>query len=140
MRKQSSSLYEIRDPADDKLKLVATREMNRYHLGPDEDVRDTIAMDEFENLVEEVVDHRKIGNSTSVRDFDFRVRWTGLGPEEDTWHPEVERRFYGWKLAKTPPKPMDKFVFVQTIAIVGQWSRDRIVARRGYLPRFMDFV
>ena len=90
MRKQSSSLYEIRDPADDKLKLVATREMNRYHLGPDEDVRDTIAMDEFENLVEEVVDHRKIGNSTSVRDFDFRVRWTGLGPEEDTWHPYME--------------------------------------------------
>ena len=62
----------------------------RYHLGPDEDVRDTIAMDEFENLVEEVVDHRKIGNSTSVRDFDFRVRWTGLGPEEDTWHPYME--------------------------------------------------
>ena len=68
-----------------------------------------------------------------------RFPWE-IFPEEDTWHPEVERRFYGWKLAKTPPKPMDKFVFLQTIAIVGQWSRDRIVARRGYLPHFMDFV
>ena len=59
-------------------------------MGPDEDVRDTIAMDEYENLVEEVVDHRRIGDTASLRDIDFRVRWQGLGPEEDTWHPYQE--------------------------------------------------
>ena len=90
MKRLSSSTYEIRDPADDRIKRVAAREMHTYHVGPEEDVRDTIAMDEFENLVEKVVDHRRIGNSTSVRDIDFRVRWVGLGPEEDTWHPHQE--------------------------------------------------
>ena len=90
MQKLSSSTYEIRDPADDKLKRVHINEMHTYHVGPDEDVRDTIAMDEFENLVEKVIDHRRIKDSTSVRDIDFRVRWTGLGPEEDTWHPHQE--------------------------------------------------
>ena len=90
MKQISGSTYEIRDPADDKLRRVHVYEMHTYHLGPDEDVRDTIAMDEFENLVEEIVDHRRVKNSASVKDIDFRVRWTGLGPEEDTWHPYQE--------------------------------------------------
>ena len=40
--------------------------MHTYHLGPDEDVQDTIAMGEFENLVEEIVDHRRVENSSSA--------------------------------------------------------------------------
>ena len=59
-------------------------------MGPGEDVRDTIAMDEFENLVQEIVDHRRTPGSTGVRALDFKIRWTGLGPEEDTWHPYAE--------------------------------------------------
>ena len=90
MKQISGSTYEIRDPADDRLRRVHVNELHTYHLGPDEDVRDTIAMDEFENLVEEIVDHRRVENSSSVKDIDFRVRWTGLGPEEDTWHPYQE--------------------------------------------------
>ena len=90
MERLSNNTYTIRDPADDKLKTVHVQELYTYHVGPDEDVRDTIAMDEYENLVEEVVDHRRIGDTASLRDIDFRVRWQGLGPEEDTWHPYQE--------------------------------------------------
>ena len=47
-------------------------------------------MSTIENLVEEIVDHRRIGDTTSLKDIDFHVRWQGLGPEEDTWHPYIE--------------------------------------------------
>ena len=90
MERSSKSTYLVRDPADDKTKTVHVQEMHTYHVGPDEDVRDTIAMDEYENLVEEIVDHRRIGDTASLKDIDFRVRWQGLGPEEDTWHPYIE--------------------------------------------------
>ena len=78
-------------------------------MGPDEDVRDTIAMDEYENLVEEVVDHRRIGDTASLRDIDFRVRWQGLGPEEDTWHPYQEMTRKGglqafWEYVENHPE------------------------------------
>ena len=54
-KRLSNSTYEIRDPADDKLRRVHVDELHTYHMRPDEDVRDTIAMDELENLVEEIV-------------------------------------------------------------------------------------
>ena len=63
--------YEIRDPADDKLKQVHVDKLHTYHMGPNEDVQDTIAMDEFENLVEEIVDHRRVKDSSSGKDIDY---------------------------------------------------------------------
>ena len=90
-KKLSSTTYELQDPADLRTYTRHAREMTPYKLGHDEDPRDTIAMDEVENLVECVVDHND-RNSSKKSDWDFRVRWTGQPPEEDTWIPYMEAR------------------------------------------------
>ena len=80
-----------------------------YFVSEGEDVRDTIAMDEFEDLVSEVLDHRRPEGSASLRDLDFRIRWAGCGPEEDTWHPYSEMTRKGglaafWKYVGEHPE------------------------------------
>ena len=90
IQKLSGKLYQLRDPADDRLLERYAPELTKYEMGPGEDVRDTIAMDEFENLVQEIVDHRRTPGGTGVRALDFKIRWLGLGPDGDTWHPYSE--------------------------------------------------
>ena len=74
-----------------------------------EGVRDTIAMDEFEELVEAVIDHRRPEGSTSLRELDFKIRWLGKGPAEDTWHQYTEMTRKGglaafWDYVKAHPE------------------------------------
>ena len=84
-------------------------ELYHYYLSEGEDVRDTIAMDDFEELVDKVVDHRRKEGSTSLRDLDFKIRWLGKGPAEDTWHEYSEMTRKGglqafWDYVKAHPE------------------------------------
>ena len=105
----SNSTYRVRDPADNSEKDRHVSELYRYYLSEGEDVRDTIAMDEFEELVEAVVDHRRPEGSTSLRELDFKIRWLGKGPAEDTWHQYSEMTRKGglaafWAYVKAHPE------------------------------------
>ena len=105
----SDKTYQLRDPADDARLERHVKEMFPYFVSEGEDVRDTIAMDEFEDLVSEVLDHRRLEGSASLRDLDFRIRWAGCGPEEDTWHPYSEMTRKGglaafWKYVGEHPE------------------------------------
>ena len=109
VKQLSNSTYRVRDPADNTEKEKHVSELFRYYLSEEEDVRDTIAMDEFEELVERVVDHRRPEGSTSLRELDFKIRWSGKGPAEDTWHPYSEMTRKGglaafWDYVKAHPE------------------------------------
>ena len=91
IKQTTGTTYEVQDPADLRRYTKHVREMAPYNMGPDEDPRDTIAMDEVEVLVESILDHND-RNSTKKTDFDFLVRWKNQGPEEDTWIPYIEAR------------------------------------------------
>ena len=65
--------------------------MQLYNLGSDEDPRNTIALDEVETLVEEIVAHDDRGG-TKKTDLDFQVKWLNQPPEENTWIPYNEAR------------------------------------------------
>ena len=94
VKQLSNSTYRVRDPADGAEKEKHISELYQYYLTEGEDTRDTIAMDDFEQLVEAVVDHRREPGSTSLRDLEFRLRWLGKPPAEDTWveYAEVTRK------------------------------------------------
>ena len=66
----ADSTYQVRDPADGAEKGKHISELYQYYLTEGEDTRDTIAMDDFEQLVEAVVDHRREPGSTSLRDLE----------------------------------------------------------------------
>ena len=109
LQQLSNSTYRVRDPADNTEKEKHISELFQYHLSEGEDVRDTIAMDEFEELVEQVVDHRRPAGTTALRDLDFKIRWLGKGPAEDTWHPYSEMTQKGglaafWDYVKAHPE------------------------------------
>ena len=109
VKQLSNSTYRVRDPADNTEKEKHVSELFRYYLSEGEDVRDTIAMDEFEELVERVVDHRRPEGSTSLRELDFKIRCSNKVPAKDTWHPYSEMtRKSGlaafWDYVKTHPE------------------------------------
>ena len=109
VKRLSNSTYRVRDPADNTEKDKHVSELFRYYLSEGEDVRDTIAMDEFEELVEAVIDHRRPEGSTSLRELDFKIRWLGKGPAEDTWHQYTEMTRKGglaafWDYVKAHPE------------------------------------
>jgi len=109
LERLSGNTYRLRDPADDARLERHAKEMFPYFISEGEDVRDTIAMDEFEDLVSEVLDHRRLEGSTSLRDLDFKIRWAGCGPDEDTWHPYSEMTRKGglaafWKYVGEHPE------------------------------------
>jgi transposase InsO family protein len=109
LKQLSNSTYRVRDPADGAEKEKHVSELYHYYLSEGEDVRDTIAMDDFEELVDKVVDHRRKEGSTSLRDLDFKIRWLGKGPAEDTWHEYSEMTRKGglqafWDYVKAHPE------------------------------------
>ena len=90
-KKLSATRYEVQDPADMKTYKKHINELFGYNLGEGEDLRDVIAMDEVEQLVEAIIDHSTNG-SRRKSDFDFKVRWKGMTAEDDSWIPYKEAR------------------------------------------------
>ena len=85
VEKLSAHRYAVRDPADDVRYFKHVREMHRYRVGPDENVVDSIAIDEHEEIVDCVVDHHRDPSSRRVSDYDFRVRFVGSTAADDVW-------------------------------------------------------
>jgi transposase InsO family protein len=88
-KKLSGTRYEVEDPADLKKYSRHINELFEYSLGGEEQPEETISMDQMENLVEEIVDH-STNDSRRKSDWDFKVRWKGTAPEDDTWIPYKE--------------------------------------------------
>ena len=75
------------------------RELYNYNLNSGQDPRDIIAMDEVEQLVDEIVEHNTQGSKRQTL-WDFKVRWQGSTEEEDSWIP--------WSVAR-PLAALDKY-------------------------------
>jgi len=53
-------------------------------MGLTKDPRDIIAMDEYEALVEQIVDHN-FPHPQRKGTWRFRIRWQGCDADDDTW-------------------------------------------------------
>ena len=98
-KKLSGSVYEVQDPVDLKTYKKHIRELYNYNLSSGQDPRDIIAMDEVEQLVDEIVEHNDQGSKRQTL-WDFKVRWQGSTEEEDSWIP--------WSVAR-PLAALDKY-------------------------------
>ena len=109
VKQLSNSTYQVRDPADGAEKEKHISELYQYYLTEGEDTRDTIAMDDFEQLVEAVVDHQWGPGATSLRGLEPRLRWLGKPPAEGTWVEYAEVTHKGglsafWDYIKVHPE------------------------------------
>ena len=86
VKRESSTIYWIEDPADLKQYKRHIRELFAYKMGLTDNPTAVIAMDEVEHLVDFIVDHQ-CGDRKKRSTWSFRVRWQGCGEEEDTWLP-----------------------------------------------------
>ena len=83
------SEYEIRDLQSDKLSRVHVKRLRAFHY--DETRVDPVAVsaaDRSEFFVESILDHLPKERPTRRRtELEFKIHWTGYGPEEDSWEP-----------------------------------------------------
>jgi len=82
--RDSTSMYTVEDPADLVRYKKHIRELYQYRMGLTKDPRDVIAMDEYEALVERIVDHN-FPHPQRRGTWRFRIRWQGCDADDDTW-------------------------------------------------------
>ena len=82
--RDSTSMYTVEDPADLVRYKKHIRELYQYRMGLTKDPRDIIAMDEYEALVERIVDHN-FPHPQRKGTWRFRIRWQGCDADDDTW-------------------------------------------------------
>jgi hypothetical protein len=81
-------LIKVRDLITDKISMVhASRVIPFRHPKTltEEEARALAAVDMDEFYVREIVEHR--GGGTNPKKWEYRVRWLGYEPEDDTWLP-----------------------------------------------------
>ena len=111
VKAHSNHLYDLQDPADDKiLEKRHIRELFQYNLLDNDDPVDIIAMDEEEHIIDSIVDHhRVIPGSNLISDLDFRVRFKNQPESEDRWFSQRQIMRKGglkayWKYAEEHPE------------------------------------
>ena len=90
VERKSGSLYVLRDPADDKLYQRAAGELYKYHVDGTTNLVDVIAMDEFEMIIDKILQASRPENSRKVSDYDFLVHFKNTDNSEDVWLPYAE--------------------------------------------------
>ena len=84
--KSDGSKYIVQNLVTMEHETVHVSLMKKFHYDPRFTDPFEVAMrDSQEFLVEEILAHR--GTFNDKRNLTFKVRWTGYGPEDDTWEP-----------------------------------------------------
>ena len=86
VEKIRDDLFKCRDLVSTKLVELHVDRLREFRCSPDvspEELLEWAAADKDEFLVEEIIEHR--GSGKSGNPLQFRVRWKGYGPEEDSW-------------------------------------------------------
>ena len=96
---EGSSLYYIQDLLSFKIYKVHISRLKLFNMDLVDDPRKIAQVDINEWLVEAIVDHRfkfekkaKLKERKGKKAYEFRVRWDGFGPEDDSWLPYSEVR------------------------------------------------
>jgi hypothetical protein len=88
VEKVRDDIYKCRDITSNKVLEFHVDRLRIFKCSPDvqpEELLELAAVDKEEFVVEEIVDHRGTGKSGDP--LEFRIRWAGWGPEDDTWEP-----------------------------------------------------
>ena len=87
--KVRDDLYKLSDLTSQKLIEVHIDRLRKFNVSDDitpSELLQLAAADIDEFVVESIVDHA----GTSKRNYEFRIRWLGSDPNEDTWLPYRE--------------------------------------------------
>ena len=87
----SNSVYECKDPADEKIYQFPLARLRVYNMDADDEAAALIALDTDEDVLIDIVDHN-MPTRRRPADWDFKVRWAGYPAEEDSWIPWREAR------------------------------------------------
>jgi hypothetical protein len=86
VEKVRDDIVKCRDLVSTKLVELHVDRLREFKCSPDvnpEELLEWASTDKDEFVVEDIVEHRGTGKSGNP--LEFRVRWKGYGPEEDTW-------------------------------------------------------
>ena len=87
-RKLHADIYEVMDLISNKMYQVHISRMHALNLPPNIDRQEILriaGIDHSELVVEAIIDHR--GNPRKKLEMEFRIRWKGYEPADDTWEP-----------------------------------------------------
>src|SRR5690606_35750301 len=87
---KGNSSYVCQDLRTNKLLPLHVTRLKPYDATITEDATVVAAADNDEWRVELIVDHRGPPRGRPRRALEFRVRWLGYGPADDTWLPYSE--------------------------------------------------
>jgi hypothetical protein len=82
--------YLCQDLRTQKVLPFHVSRLKRYVMDDTPDAVDVAAADDDEYIVEAIVDHRGPPTGRPRKELEFRVRWKGYEPDEDTWLPYNE--------------------------------------------------
>ena len=91
VEKVSDDVYKCRDIISNKILTFHVDRLREFKVSPSVlpyELIEWAAIDKDEFLVEGIIEHR--GSGKSGDPLEFRIRWEGYGPEEDTWLPYRE--------------------------------------------------
>jgi hypothetical protein len=78
--------YTVQNLITSKLADYHITQLKAFKFDPMEvDPADIARREEQEFLVEAILEHRNLVESKRRTDYEFRVRWAGYGPEDDSW-------------------------------------------------------
>ena len=83
VRGEPGGVHVVQDLATLKTFDVHVEFLKKFHVVDGVEPADIAAMDTGEDVVQEIVDSSI--PSKKAADWEFRVRWAGYGPEDDTW-------------------------------------------------------
>lgn len=86
----NGNTYRCQDLLSQKLVNFHATRLKRYDMAQTEEPAAVAAVDADEFVVEAIVAHRGPRRNCRRADLEFRVRWAGYQPDEDTWLPYRE--------------------------------------------------
>jgi hypothetical protein len=85
--------YVVQSLVDNSLHDYTIYDLKPYTFEDGTDLKKVAIADADEYLVEAILEHRWSSFSHKKSTLEFKIRWTGFGPEHDSWEP--------WKLLRT---------------------------------------